>query len=161
MTYTQTISFDGNTAKAFDLAAAALTSIGFRLTSRDGSSLEMIGPGMTSTRQSTLLGASRIQVIRGGHELSVEAELGGVKRMTRFVTLFPIGLSLFLGVLFFVVFSFVFDHRAWLVPVVAVTGANALLWLFLAPVLARHVHTRTCRGIDALLSNMASAGNTA
>jgi hypothetical protein len=161
MTYTKTISFEGKTAKAFDLAVAALTSLGFRMTSRDRSALDLTGPGMMSTRQSALLGASRIQVIRGARELSIEAELGGVKSMTRFVTLFPIGLSLFLCVLFFVVFSFVFDHRAWVVPVAAVTGANALLWLLLAPLLTRHVHARTCRGLDVLLDNMASAGNDA
>jgi hypothetical protein len=160
MTYTNTISFEGNTAKAFDLAAAALTSLGFRMTARDNASLEMIGPGMTSTRQSALMGASRIQIIRGAHELSIEADLGGVKGMTRFVTFFPIGLCLFLGVLLSVVFSILFDHRAWVLPVVVATGANALLWLILAPMLARHIHARTCRGLDALLNNMASAGHT-
>jgi hypothetical protein len=158
MEYASAVAFEGDTAKAFDLAAAALTSLGFRIVARDSSSLDLMGPGMTNTRQSPLLGASRIRVSRSAHELWLKAELGGAERMKRFLTLFPVGLSLFLCVLFFVLFSFVFDHRAWVVPVVAVTGANALLWLLLAPLLARQVHARTCRGLDALLNNTAGAG---
>src|SRR5262249_35912414 len=154
MHYASTVAFEGDTAKAYDLAAVALTAIGFRIAARDGSSLDMIGPGLNSTRQSALLGATRIQVTPSAHELSVDAALGGAERLARFVTLFPVGLSLFLCAVFFIVFSLVFDHRSWVVPVLAVTGANALLWLFLAPMLARSIRARTCRAIDALLNNM-------
>jgi hypothetical protein len=111
MQYVSTIAFDGNTAKAFDLAVAALRSLGFRVVARDDFSLDLVGPGMNSTRLSPLLGASRIQITRATGELALEAELAGIQRMARFVTLFPVGLSLALCVLFFVVFSLVFEHR--------------------------------------------------
>jgi hypothetical protein len=161
MQYVTTVPFDGNTAKAFDLALSALTPLGFQAVTRDALSLELVGPGMNSTRQSALLGASRIQITRSGRELAIEAELGGVEWMGRFLVLFPIGLCLFLAVLFFVVFSLLFNNRLWVIPVVAVTGGNALLWLFLAPYLTRVIKARTCRGIDALLNNMALTGETA
>ena len=160
MDYTTAVPFDGKTAAAFDLAAAALTSLGFRIVARDDSSLDASGPGMTSTREGALLGASRIRVTRKPRELAVDAELGGVRRMKRFLAVFPAGLSLGLLAVFFVVFGLVFDHRGWVVPVVAATVGNALLWLILAPVMARHVRARTCRGIDTLLNNMALAGRT-
>jgi hypothetical protein len=159
--YASTVPFEGNTAKAFDLASAALTTIGFRIQSRDGSSLELTGPGMGSTRQSALLGASRIRIDRGAHELSITAELGGVRRMARFLILFPLGLCLFLAILFFVLFSLLLGRSGWVVPVVVATGGNALLWMVLAPLVARHLRARTCRGIDTLLNNMAVAGNAA
>lgn len=161
MQYASTVPFEGDTARAFDLANAALTSLGFRISSRSESSLELTGPGMTSTRQSALMGATRLRITRGSHDLSIEAELGGVQTMSRFVTLFPIGLSLFLCVLMLVQFSVLSDHRGGVVPVIAITGLTALPWLFLGPLMARHVHARTCRAIDALLNNMASAGNAA
>jgi hypothetical protein len=116
---------------------------------------------MNSTRESVLLGASRIRVTRGARDLSIQAELGGVQRMARFITLFPVGLSLGLGVLFFAMFSFISNHRGWVVPVAVVVGANALLWLILGPFLARQLYARTCSGLDALLHNMASVGNSA
>jgi hypothetical protein len=158
MHYSTAVAFEGDTAKAFDLAAAALTSLGFRTIARDGSSLEMVGPPMTSNRQSALIGASRISVVHGADELSIEAELGGVQRMSRFVTYFPAGLCLFLCATFYVVFGLVLDHRGWEIPVLAATGGNVMLWLILAPLITRHMRGRTCRGIDALLENMAIAG---
>lgn len=50
--YASALAFDGNTAKAFDLAVASLSSLGFRITARDEPSLAMIGPGMTSNMAS-------------------------------------------------------------------------------------------------------------
>lgn len=161
MDYTNSVSFEGSTEKAFDLAATALTSIGFRITTRDRSSLDLAGPGMSSTRQSALLGASRIRITHGGNTLSMEAELGGVTRVKRFMTLFPIGLAFLLAIVLSLVFSWVFDHYLWLVPVVAVSGANALLWLVVGPMMARTIYARTRQGLDALLSNMAMTGNSA
>ena len=158
MHYTTAATFEGDTAKAFDLAAAALTSLGFRMIARDGSSLEMVGPPMTSTRQSALVGASHIWVARDLDELSIEAELGGVRRMSRFVIYFPVGLSLLLCALFYVLFGLGLDNRAGESPVLAAIGGNAVLWLFLGPLIARHIHARTRRGIDALLENMVVTG---
>lgn len=68
MQYASTVPFEGDTAKAFDLANAALTSLGFRISSRSELSLELIGPGMTSTRQSPLVGASRLRITRSARE---------------------------------------------------------------------------------------------
>lgn len=161
MDYTKSVCFEGDTAKAFDLAASALTGLGFRISSRDASSLELAGPGMTGTRQSALLGATRLQIARGAHDLSIQAELGGVRTMTRFVTLFPLALSLSLCLILGALFSAAFDHRGWVWPVLGGTGANALVWLFLGPWMARHIRNRTCRAIDALLDSMATTGNAA
>jgi hypothetical protein len=160
MDYASTVPFDGNTAKAFDLASTALTSLGFRIVTRDDASLDLAGPGMNSTRQSPLLGASRIRVTRGPRELALGADLGGVQWMTRFATFFPVGLSLCLGVGFLVLFGLLFGPGAWILVVGPVTGVNALLWLVLGPVLGRRLRARTCQGIDALLNNMAVAGKT-
>jgi hypothetical protein len=158
--YQSSIPFEGNAAKAFDLAVSALTSLGFRTLARSDAMLELEGPGMNSTRQSSLLGASRIQVTCHSRQLALDAELGGVQRMTRFLMYFPAGLNLLLCLVFFAVFSIVFDHRLWVRPVLAVTGGNLLLWLFLAPVIARKVQARTRQGIDTLLNNMAVAGTS-
>ena len=161
MDYTKTVSFTGSTEKAFDLAAAALTSLGFRITTRDSSTLDLTGPGMRSTRQSALLGASRIQVTRSADELTMQAELGGVTTMRRFVTFFPTGLVLFLCIFLSIIFSLVFDDRQWVVPIVVASGTIMIVWLILGPLMARSIHSHTCSALDALLDNMAVTGNNA
>jgi hypothetical protein len=161
MQYAVSLPFSGNTDRAFRLAESALTAIGFRLTERTAGSLELVGPGMNSTRQSALVGASRIHLVRGPGELAVEADLGGVARMSRFVTLFPIGLVLGLGVVLSAVFSVLFGPGGWIAAVAAATGGNAVVWLLLGPLMARAIRSRTCRGLDALLANMVTVGESA
>jgi hypothetical protein len=160
MQYTASLPFDGNVSQAFGLAEAALSGLGFRITQRTAAELELTGPGMNSNRQSPLVGASRIH-LRGGHrELVLEAELGGVQRMQRFVMLFPIGLVSFLGVVLTVVFWATQGPGLWLAPVAAATGGNAALWLLLGPLMARSIRSRTCRALDALLANMVAVGQS-
>jgi hypothetical protein len=159
MQYTSTVPFEGSTEKAFDLAAASLTSIGFQLIARDGSAMELLGPGMMNSRQSALRGASRIQIGRGAGELSIKAELGSVQKLMRFIYVFPIGLIFSLCLFFFILFSFLFDNRQWVVPLLLGVGANALVWVVLSPMMARLIHSRTCKAIDALLKSMAVTGN--
>jgi hypothetical protein len=60
MNHIATIPFSGDTSRAFDLAIASLTSIGFRVTNRESRAVAFRGPGMNSTRQSPLLGATAI-----------------------------------------------------------------------------------------------------
>jgi hypothetical protein len=158
MQYTAAMPFRGDAGKAFALAVSALTSIGFRLTDRTAASLEMLGPGMNSSRQSPLVGASRVRVEAASGELRLDADLGGVQRMSRFVTLFPPALWLSLGVVFVVLFSVSFGLGAWIIPVVAIPAGLALLWLVLGPLLTRGIRARTCRALDTLLANMVATG---
>lgn len=159
--YAASLPFRGDTAKAFALAEAALTALGFRFTDRTASSVELAGPGMNSSRESGLTGASRIRISGGRGELAVEADLGGVAWMARFVKLFPIGLVLCLGIVLSVVFSVVFGPGVWIVAVAAAVVGNAVLWLVLGPLMARGFRARTDRALDTLLANMVAVGEAA
>ena len=161
MQYAVSRPFSGDTDKAFSLAESALTAISFRLTERTAGSVELVGPGMNSTRETALAGASRIHISSRRGELALEADLGGVARMSRFVKLFPLGLCLFLAVLFSVVFGTLFEPGPWIFIVAGVLGGNALLWFFLGPWMARSIRARTCRGLDTLLANMVAVGEPA
>jgi hypothetical protein len=158
MQYSVSMPFRGDTDKAFSLAESALTAIGFRLTEKTAGSVEMVGPGMNDNRQSPLVGASRIHISSRRGELALEADLGGVVWISRFVQLFPLGLCLFLAVLFSVVFGMVFGPGIQVFAVAGPLGGIALLWLFLGPLIARRIRARTCRGLDTLLANMVAVG---
>ena len=161
MHYAASRPFRGDTAKAFGMAESALTGLGFRLTDRTAASIELAGPGMNSSRESGLMGASRIRISAGHAELAVEADLGGVERLARFLKLFPIALVLCLGVVFAVVFSVTFGSGAWIVAVAAAVGGNAAVWLVLGPWMAKSFRARTSRALDTLLANMVAVGESA
>jgi hypothetical protein len=159
--YAASQPFRGDPGRAFGLAESALTALGFRLTDRTASSVELVGPGMNNSRESALVGASRIRISDNRGELAVEADLGGVARLARFVTLFPIGLCLALAVVLSAVFAAQFGPGNWTVAVAAATGGIALVWLVLGPLMARAFRARTVRALDALLANMVVVGESA
>ena len=159
MHHSAAIPFSGDSSRAFDLAISSLTSIGVRIENRDSGVVEFSGPGMNSTRESPLGGASQLTIREGIQELSVEAELGGVERMCRFVRFFPVALNFFLLLLAVIITAA--THPAVL-PIVAgvagaATGVNALVWFALSPMVCRHLERKTCRFIDTLLENLAAA----
>jgi hypothetical protein len=116
---------------------------------------------MFGGRQNEFAGASRIGLSNGGGEMALDADLGGVEQMKRFLTLFPAGLCLFLAIVLSVVFYSTLGPGAWTLPVLGVTGGNAILWLILGPVIAKLLRARTVRVLDTLLANMVAVGEAA
>lgn len=158
MQYAATSPFRGDARGAFGLAESSLTALGFRLTGRTADSLEMTGPGMSSSREDGLMGATLVTVTGGRGELGITADLGGVAFLSRFVTYFPPALCLFLAAVLSAVFGVLFGPGLWLAAVAAATGGETLLWLLLGPHLARGFRKRTDRALDALLADMVAAG---
>jgi hypothetical protein len=163
MQYHVTVPFGGNAARAFDMAVASLTMLGFQIAAKDSAALEFVGPGMKSTRQSALLGASRIRIEAGADSLSLDAELGGVASMARFIALFPAGLCLFLFAIGVGIASITAPQHLVMIAAIAAASVaiNIVIWLVLAPILTRYIKGRSCRAVDALLKNMAVVGREA
>jgi hypothetical protein len=153
MRYENQVPFRGDLGRAFDLAIASLTSLGFRIVEKTATSVAFEGPGMVNTRQSPLTGASAIQLSAAGPDLRLEADLGGVAGMARFLYVFPF----LLGAILLGVFALVFARMgAFWIAAVAVGGAISP-WLVLSPLMARWVRVRTTRALDVLLENAAAA----
>jgi hypothetical protein len=162
MAYTACRPFQGDFDKALDLAIAALTALGFRLDERTADFVRLTGPGMNSNRQSPLVGASQLDIRLRQGQLELAADLGAAERMMRFARIFPIALNGGLALVFLAVFGTIFAGRVaplfWLSPVIGVTLLNGVVWAVLGPWIARSIHQRTCRGLDALLSTMVVTG---
>jgi hypothetical protein len=161
MHYEKTVSYQGDAEHAFDLAVAALTAVGFRIVERSPTVIELAGPGMNSSRESGLVGATRLRVVARSHELALDAELGGVERLSKFVRYFPVALSVGLFVVLAIVFWVKFGNQVgdwWMWPLGGAVGINLLVWMLLGPIMSRMIEQRTRQALDALLNNMAVAG---
>lgn len=171
--FSTTVDTTGASSDVLQAALMQLTSQGFVIERRDAQSAELIGPGMNSTRQSPLLGASAIRLRRHANHLELDAELGGVTSMGRFMLWFPLGLGLCLGTLFGILGGFGFGQQfgvgfgvpwargwSWL----AVTFALSLLpvapWFVLAPWISRNLRRRTEHALTALVQNAAQLSRT-
>ncbi len=147
-------------------ALVTLTNNGFAIVNRDEKSADLTGPGLNNTRQNPLLGASRIHIELQGQKLCLDAELGGVDSMRRFLMRFPfilgLGLGLFLGVGGGIAFGRQFGvgfgvpwAQGWTWLLVAIGGAMLPVtpWLFLSPMMSNLVRTRTQNALATLVQN--------
>lgn len=160
MQYASSIPFGGNAGEAFGLAEAALKAVRFQITERTATSIEANGPGLNNTRQNAIAGASHIQIRAVAGKLELEADLGGVDWMSRFVRRFPLALDLCLGIALLVVLGLLIGPGAWMGIVAAVVLVNGVVWLILGPWMARSIRSRTEHALEALLAKMVSVGTS-
>jgi len=156
----------GSSEGVLEFAIATLANNGFAITYRDATSATLTGPGLNSTRQNPILGASRITLVRRGSTFYAEAELGGVDTMQRFLMWFPFLLGLGLGLFFCVGGGLIFGRQmgvafgvpwapGWQWMVVAMGGAMLPVapWLILSPLMVNMIRKRTQNAIETLVHN--------
>jgi hypothetical protein len=161
-------------ADSLHSAVTTLTHQGFRIVRRDASSATLTGPGLNSTRQNPLLGATEVNIRIANAALHLDAELGGVDFMRRFVTWFPLLLGLGLGLLFVVVGGVLLGQHngagfgvawaqgwRWILVAMGAAMLPVLPWLLLSPMIARRILHSTQAAFETLVSNAGFAGNAA
>ncbi len=149
MTHRASIPLAGDPARAFDLAATVLASNGFRLVQRDERALEAVRKGMHSTKENPLTGAGRVLLVRSGSELRLEADLGGVRSMARFLIALPVGLAAAL-LLTWLVFGAARGPVPWQ------AGLGLAVWAVISPLMIVWIRRRTVTALDDLLASLAT-----
>jgi hypothetical protein len=152
--------------QALQFAVTTLTNNGFAITHCDSASATLTGPGLNSTRQNPILGATKVDLRVADHRLHVDAELGGVETMRRFLYWFPLSLGAGLGLLFGVVGGVLFGRQfgvdfgvpwaqgwQWLLVAMAGSTLPVAPWLVFSPTIARWIQNRTQRAIETLAHN--------
>jgi len=152
MDFESSCPLEGEGSRVLDLALHVLVSNGFKLVRQDGDTIEFEGDGMHSTKQSPVLGASRIRIAVDGRQARLSAMFGGVRRMQRMMIFLPLGLGIFLTVLFLALF-----HEMGIGLVLLISLAPVAPWLVLTPLLNRWIRRRTEAALDTLLSNLVLA----
>lgn len=120
---------------------------GFTVVKKDTTGHEVKGPGMISSRQSPLLGISRLMCFFQDHHLILKAEFGAIRRIRKLMILFLTALALFLMILFAALFHDRASYNFWL-PL-----APFVPWPFLIPLMVRLFFNRTQKALDTLMNN--------
>ena len=174
MQYDDRVPFDGDREAVIERAARTLMALNYRITRQEPEVLEAFGPGYRSTKQNPLLGATFIRVSfldpeaelepgpdaasddsRGdgtwaeSGEVRLEADLGGARFMHRFVFFFPLVLCLGLYALFSILSKGNFRG-----PITLTVFGPLIVWLFVAPLLARRIIVGTVRALETFLFNI-------
>ncbi len=147
MEYDKTARFTGNASIVLSSLRDAFLNQGFELVTHEGHSFEVRGGGMMSTRQHPLVGVSRAEAVVAASDVTLKAELGGVRRMQYFIMLFPSALVLGLCVVFYFTVP---NGEMW---VRNTAPAMMLQWVVIGLFLAWWVRRRTVRALDVVLHN--------
>ncbi len=146
-TYAYSTQFAGIKEEALNVARVALLSLGFEVLLESDNELEATGPGMHSNQQPDLLGATYIHFELTNNSIDVDAVLGGVDTMKKFVYFFPPGLVISL-----LIVQGIFED-----PIEAYFYLLIIPWLFIARLIAKTFEKSTSNAIDRLVSGMAQA----
>ena len=155
-------------------ALATLTNNGFAILKRGKTSVDLTGPGLSSTKQNPLLGASAIHIELHGQKLDLDGDLGGVDSMRRFLMRFPFMLGLGLGLFFGVFGGFAFGRQfgvgfgvpwaqglTWMLFAIGIAMLPVTPWLFLSPMMSKMIQTRTQNALTTLVTNAVQMTKTA
>jgi len=161
----------GDAQQALSRAILVLETVGFRIVACDDRNAELQGPGLNSTKQNPLLGATTIHLRCTERTLRLNAKLGGVATMQRFLTWFPLILGLSLGTIFAIAGGFGFGRAAgipfgvpwaqgfrWILAAYAMALMPVAPWLLLSPWLIRVIRKRTNSALETLLQNAVMRG---
>ena len=152
MKYSKTISIPGNSEKASDFLLKTFTNEGFRIVSKSRHALEFTGPGMSSTRQNPLRGASDVKITIDFSSITLDAELGGVEKMKKFLIYFISGMALFF-VLLFGILHFVHESFKSMEPVTLffIVTSPFYVWIILIPLMTKSIKHRAENALDTLI----------
>ena len=154
--YSKTVSTAVAPEKAIEVARSTFMSLDFRIVSCSGRELRVEGKGMRNTKQNPLKGITEATILASRSGIDIQAVLGGVDWMRRFVLIFPLALGGFLTLVFGVLSIFVPTMRNPLVLLAPILSLAP--WPIIGPFMARWIKQRTEQAIDALLENMGEGG---
>ncbi len=155
MDYEKTEPFSGNMEKAFEVAKNVLIQHNFQIVRDSDSEVEFTGPGMLSSRQNPLVGISRVCIRGTSGNISIEAEFGGIRRLTKYLVFFIVGMAIFFLVLFGILLS---KQDQPLYKTILITLAPFIPWPILIPLIHIWMKSRTSKALDRLLTNMIILG---
>jgi len=155
MDYEKTEPLSGNMEKVLEVAKNVFIQHNFQIVRHSDKEVEFTGPGMLSSRQNPIVGISRICIRGSNGNISIEAEFGGIRKLTKYLTFFIAGMAIFFVVLFGILLP---KQGQPLNKTILKTLAPFVPWPVLIPLIHIWMKSRTSKALDRLLSNMVALG---
>jgi hypothetical protein len=153
--YNGKIPIQGDGHTLLEKARSVFVQEGYSVSPISGHRFEASGGHPLHNNKNPIHGISRAVFMVSAGMLTVETDLGGVRKLRNFLVIFPPSLGLFLAVVFTLAGDFA-DQPPYMAIVVAF--APIAPWAVLAPVLTYVFRRRTIRTLETLLQNLQSVG---
>lgn len=156
MDYKKEEYFEGDLAKAIDVAKNTLLPNGFEIIDSSDSYLEAVNrTGLWGYNQYPLNGVSKAYISGRDGKVALKAELGGVAKMIKYLILFIGGMMVF----FLIFFGIQFHVQGQPInKLLRMIWAPFAPWPIAIPLMGIWFKKRADRVLDTLLKNMISSG---
>ena len=155
MDYEKTEPFSGNVGKVLEVAKNVFIQHNFQIVRDSDTEVEFTGPGMLSSRQNPIVGISRICIRGTSGNLSIEAEFEGIRKLTKYLVFFIVGMAIF----FVVFFGIIFPKQGQPADkIILISLAPFTPWPVIIPLMYKWMKSRTSKALDRLLTNMVALG---
>lgn len=155
MDYEKTEPFSGNMEKVLQVAKNVFIQHNFQIVRHSDKEVEFTGPGMLSSRQNPIVGISRICIRGTSGNITIEAEFGGIRKLTKYLVVFIVGMAIFFLVLFGILLP---KQGQPLNKTILISLAPFIPWPVLIPLIHIWMKSRTFKALDRLLTNMVTLG---
>ncbi|UCC23478.1 MAG: hypothetical protein JSW23_05345 [Planctomycetota bacterium] len=155
MDYEKTEPFSGNMEKVLEVARNAFIQNNFQIVHDSETEVEFTGPGMLSSRQNPIVGISRIRIRGTSGNLSIEAEFGGIRQLTKYLALFIVGMAIFFLVLLGILLP---KQGQPLNKTILISLGPFVPWPVLIPLIHIWMRSRTSKVLERLFTNMITLG---
>jgi hypothetical protein len=154
MDYENRTLIQGDPIKVLEAALNILVAMGFSIVKKEKYLLELSDPGLHSSKQNPILGASKIIVSINGNELVVQAEYGGIRKLMKFITI----LIVVMAISFLIFFTFLFGKQSD--NIVYISLAPFLPWIVLLPLMSNIFQKRIKKSLDTFVNNVLVVGSS-
>ena len=159
LTYERTEHFDGETAKAMEIARNTLLPHGFEIIQSNESYLELANNSFPWGRNpNPIRMISSAHISFGNGEITLRAELNNIKKIFLYLCLFIIGMAVFFIVTFGIVF--VLKQHQPINKIVFLSLAPLAPWPFIIPIMSIWFKRAAHQTLDTLMNNMLSVSQS-
>jgi hypothetical protein len=155
LTYERTENFDGELAKAIEIVRNTLLPHGFEIIQCNESYMEVANNTFTWGRQpNPIKMISSASISLNGDKITLQAELGGVKKLILYVSLFIIGMAAFFLVTFGILFGLIQHQPMSKIALLSLTPLAP--WPVIIPLMSIWFKNSAKKALDTLMNNMLS-----
>ena len=159
LTYERTEYFDGEPAKAIEIARNTFLPHGFEIIRSDESYLELANNSFPWGRNpNPIRMISNARILFNNGEITLQAKLNNIKKILLYLCLFIIGMAVFFLITFGIVFGLK-QHQP-MGKIVWISLAPFVPWPFLIPIIIIWLRRITNNALDILMNNMLSVSQS-
>ncbi|MEZ6143050.1 MAG: hypothetical protein R3B84_21000 [Zavarzinella sp.] len=152
--YETQMEYHGRGATAIEKAMTILVSRGFSLQEHSEQHVLATSSGYNNNRQDPLLGASQIELRAGYNNLQLSADLSSARWLQKFVSTFPMILTVVILGIVSIVLSLTTPMGVWVYILLGIFAVDVVIFSIVGKLVGGKIMQNTTNALEQFLNNV-------